>query len=119
MIQKKKPKQTLESRGIFVRKAETFDEAIEKNQILSDQDCYQEIWSEREHKCFESGTLLPNVPMTLYFHHILSKAKYPQYRHSKWNIVILHPDAHSQVEHFIDKCPRVKALTEHYKMVYG
>ena|ERR1700751_5210012 len=119
MIHKKKPKQTLESRGIFVRKPETFDEVIEENQVLSDQYFYQEIWEEREHKCFESGKPLGTSPLSLFFHHILPKAKYPQYRHSKWNIVMLHPDAHSQVEVNLDKCPRVKALTEHLKLVYG
>lgn len=120
MIHKKKPKQTLESRGIFVRKEETFDDIIEKNQVLSDQDFYNEIWLEREHRCFETEQKLPfAAPLTTYFHHILPKAKYPQYRHSKWNIVILHPDAHSQVETMLDKCPRVKAITEHLKLVYG
>lgn len=116
---KKKPKHTLEERGIFVRKPESFAEAIEKNQVLSDQDLYQEIWAEREHKCFETGVNLPSEPLTLYFHHILPKAKHPQFRHAKWNIVILHPDAHSQAEVNLDKCPRVKALTEHLKVVYG
>lgn len=119
VIQKKKPKHTLEERGIFVRKPESFDEVIEKNQVLADQDFYQEIWEEREHKCFESGKLLPSEPLSLFFHHILPKAKYPQYRHAKWNIVILHPDVHSQVEVNLDKCPRVKGLTEHLKNVYG
>lgn len=119
MIQKKKPKQTLESRGIFVRKEQTFDDIIEENNKQSDQMFYAEIWEEREHVCFESGKNLPAGPFLTYFHHILPKAKYPQYRHSKWNIVILHPDVHSQVETMLDKCPRVKAITEHLKLVYG
>lgn len=119
MIQKKKPKQTLESRGIFVRKPESFDDVIEKNQVLADQDFYKEIWDEREHVCFESGIPLPSEPLTLYFHHILPKAKYPQYRHARWNIVILHPDVHSMVETNPGRYPRVKALTEHLKKVYG
>lgn len=119
MIKKKPPKQTLESRGIFVRKEETFDDVLEKNARIDDEYFYSEIWDEREHRCFETGVVLPHTPLNLFFHHILPKAKYPQYRNSKWNIVILHPDVHSQVETFIDKCPRVKALTEHLKTVYG
>lgn len=119
MLPKKKPKHTLESRGIFVRKEETFDDVLQKNAEMHDDYFYAELWDDREHKCFETNVMLPHVPLNMFFHHILPKAKYPQYRHEKWNIVLLHPDVHSQVETFIDKCPRVKALTEHLKMVYG
>lgn len=115
MIKKKTPKHTLESRGIFVRGKRT-EEQVDKD---TDDEFYSEVWNEREHKCFETNNPLTEEPLTLYFHHILPKAKYPQYRHEKWNIVILHPDVHSQVEALIDKCPRVKALTEHLKLVYG
>jgi hypothetical protein len=120
MIQKKKPKHTLEERGIFVRTANT-NNGRSKEDITWDTYTafYEDIWDEREHICFETGKSLSTEALSLYFHHILSKAKYPQYALQKWNIVLLHPDAHSQVEHFIDKCPRVKALTEHLKIVYG
>lgn len=116
--QKKIPKEgkSLADRGIFVRSERRTEEQVNKD---DDESFYQEIWDEREHKCFETGKPLGSEPITLYFHHILPKAKYPLYRHMKWNIVLLHPDAHSQVEIFIDKCPRVKALTEHLKIVYG
>lgn len=115
MIQKKKPKHTLEERSIFVRKSMTEEES----EARTDETFYQEIWEERLHQCFETHKPLTGSPLTLYFHHILPKAKYPQYRHEKWNIVILHPDVHSQVETMLDKAPRVKALTEHLKLVYG
>jgi len=140
MLRKKQPKpgKSLADRGIFVRtevrgesggsrmplystefKPTGGKEIKLTAPIVSDADFYMEIWEEREHKCFETGKPLTGEPLTLYFHHLLGKAKYPQYRHEKWNIVLLHPDAHSQVETFIDKCPRVKALTEHLKTVYG
>jgi len=131
MIPKKKqPKEgkSLADRGIFVRpqgnllmktansgQGRSLEESIMDNFTAF----YEEIWNEREHVCFETGKPLTGEPLTLYFHHILPKAKYPLYALQKWNIVLLHPDAHSQVETFIDKCPRVKALTEHLKIVYG
>lgn len=121
MIPKKKqPKEgkSLADRGIFVRTREEKDHGKAVDRYYDDE-FYQEIWDERPHMCFETYQDLPSEPLTLYFHHILPKAKYPQYRHSKWNIVILHPNAHSQVEFNIHKCPRVKALTEHLKLVYG
>lgn len=115
-----KPGKSLADRGIFVRTANT-NQGRSQEDITRDNDMgyYQEMWDEREHVCFETGKPLVGDALTLYFHHILPKAKYPQYRYEKWNIVLLHPDVHSQVETFIDKCPRVKALTEHLKTVYG
>ena len=76
-----------------------------------DKQFYSEIWDEREHVCFETGVYLGSEPYTTMFHHVLPKSKYPQFRHCKWNIVLLHPDVHNQVETFIDKCPKVKELT--------
>lgn len=111
---------SLAERGIFVRTANT-NQGRSREDITRDNDMgyYQEIWNERNCVCFETGKPLGMEPLTLYFHHILPKAKYPQYRYEKWNIVLLHPDAHSQAEIMLDKCPRVKALTEHLKIVYG
>lgn len=128
VIRKKKPKHTLQERGIFVRssveegelhKGNTTRKEYNDYVMRTDIEFYTNLWEEREHICFETGKLLLSEPLTLYFHHILGKSKYPQYRHEKWNIVLLDPDIHSQVETFIDKCPRVKALTEHLKIVYG
>lgn len=118
MIPKKKqPKEgkSLADRGIFVRVPE---EVYRDRQNISDSQFYDELWNEREHTCFESGKPLGVINL-MFFHHILPKAKYLQYRYSKWNVVLLHPDIHVQVETFLDKCPRVKALTEHLKIVYG
>lgn len=118
MIPKKKqPREgkSLADRGIFVRKPGEISKDI---QNYSDSQFYDEVWNEREHVCFETGRPLEAINLLL-FHHILPKAKYPQYRYEKWNIVLLHPDSHSQVETFIGRCPRVQALTEHLKIVYG
>lgn len=73
---------------------------------------YSKIWEKKEHVCYETGKYLGSEPLTLFFHHVLPKAKYPQYRHCEWNIVLLHPDVHVQVETFLDKAPKVKELTQ-------
>lgn len=88
---------------------------MKKALVQNDMSFYLDIWLEREHRCFETGRLLGPKPLITYFHHVLPKQTYPEYRHSKWNIVILHPDTHNQVETNIDLCPKVKALTEKLK----
>jgi len=84
-----------------------------------DWDFYLEIWNEREHRCFETGRWLGNEPSTAFFHHLLEKRDYPEFRHCKWNIVIIHPMVHDQINIFgLGKTPRVKELTEKVKQEY-
>lgn len=86
---------------------------------------YQEIWKEREHICYESGDRLSEEALTTYFHHVLPKEpnKFPQYRHKKWNIVLLSPQIHNQIEYNgMEKTPKVKQLylellEKHYNFV--
>lgn len=81
---------------------------------------FKEVWDEREDEmgnntCYESGTYLePNKYRSLStcYHHVLEKGKYPQYRLTKSNIVILHPDVHTRLHQSIDNAPRVKKLRE-------
>lgn len=75
---------------------------------------YQEIWEERPHVCFETGEYLGEEPFTLFFHHVLAKGAraYKQFRHYKWNIVLVNRQTHSQVELNIDKCPKIKQYRE-------
>lgn len=72
---------------------------------------YLEIWSEREHVCFETGQYLGDEPLTLFFHHVLEKGirRYAKYRHCKWNIVLITWQVHDQVRSDIDRCPKIKA----------
>jgi hypothetical protein len=51
-------------------------------------------------------------PRTYYFHHVLEKESYPQYRHCTWNIVLVSWTTHDQVHGDIDKTPKIKALRE-------
>lgn len=96
---------------------------IEDDKILFEQDkiFYKEIWNERPHVC-ECGCKrkLSKEPLTTFFHHLLAKSIYPQFRHVKENIMILHPDDHNQVMTNIDKVPEVKRRTkEAEKLLLG
>jgi 5-methylcytosine-specific restriction endonuclease McrA len=74
----------------------------------ADWEFYLQIWAASPHWCFECGKRLGKEPLTLFFHHLLEKRNYPQFRHTPENITILCPDCHSQVESNIDKCPKTK-----------
>lgn len=106
----KKPKRP-KSRSAKANRQLTDKKAL----IEEDKKFYLEIWIEREPYCFETGEYLGDEPLITMFHHVLEKSKYPQFRHEKWNVVLLTPDVHSQVHSNIDKCPKVKALTERLK----
>jgi hypothetical protein len=62
--------------------------------------------------CYETGKQLPSPPLTTYFHHVLPKSKYPEFRLCEWNILLLHPEVHDQAERNIDKTPKVKAYRD-------
>lgn len=84
---------------------------------------FKEVWDKREDEqgscyCYETNVELKGYLFrsnTCCYHHILSKNKYPEYAFEEWNIVILHPEVHSQLEIDIDKCPKTKLLTEKIK----
>jgi len=88
---------------------------IEDEKILFEQDkiFYKEIWDASPHMC-QCGCKrkLGKEPLTTFFHHLLPKAIYPEFRHTKENIMILHPEDHNQVHSNIDKLPEVKRRTE-------
>jgi hypothetical protein len=73
---------------------------------------FLEIWHEREHYCFETGKWLGNKMQITMMHHLLHKSTYPQFAYSKWNVVILSQDIHELAHSNLDKCPKVKELTE-------
>lgn len=82
-----------------------------------DWEFYLEIWDERDHVCFETDMYLGDEPQTLFFHHVLEKGirRYKQYRHCKWNIILISWQVHDQVGMDIDRCPRIKAY--HDKLI--
>lgn len=85
---------------------------IEKKVLIDkDKDFYFKIWNEREHICYETGEYLGETPNICFFHHVLAKELYPQFRHCEWNIVLLKESVHNQVETNIKFCPKVEELT--------
>lgn len=93
-------------------------EADDRKLFAADKEFYAEIWLASPHVCFECGKKLGKEPLTLFFHHLLAKAHYPEFRHTPENIAILCPDDHQQAEMDLDKVPKVKARREEvYKLL--
>lgn len=56
------------------------------------------IWRNKPHKSEISGVHLGKEPLTIFFHHILPKEKYPQAEYDENNIILLTFDEHNNVE---------------------
>src|SRR5579862_7870958 len=75
----------------------------ERSLYLLDKAFYLEHWNAHPRKCEECGKHLGNKPLTIFFHHILPKRNYPEFRHEHTNIIVLCPDHHAQAESDISK----------------
>lgn len=96
------PKQSAKRKKQVSQDKVTFEE---------DKIFYKEHWDSCPHKCEECGTNLGREALTLFFHHLLPKSKYPMFRHTHENIVVLCPDCHSQAESNISKLEYTKNRT--------
>lgn len=62
------------------------------------QQFFLQIWKKRLHYSQVSMDYLGKEPLTIFFHHILPKEKYPQAMFDEENIVLLTLDEHTNVE---------------------
>lgn len=62
------------------------------------QSVFMDIWLERPHKSEVSGRWLGKEALSVFFHHILPKEKYPHLALNTDNIILLTFDEHSKVE---------------------
>jgi len=68
-------------------------ESVSKMQLF-----FSSLWREKPHYSEIDGTPLGNEALSIFFHHILSKKKYPEAAFDKDNIIFLALDQHSSVE---------------------
>lgn len=76
------------------------------------------IWKRRLHISEVSGTYLGKEPLTVFFHHILPKEKYPQAKYDEENIILLTLDEHTNVESDIYKYDEVNKRRNFLKIKY-
>lgn len=82
---KKNNKSELEKLAKFLQRSE-------------DIEFYTEIWNSRDKKCQLTGKYLGDEMQLIFFHHLINKSQYPQFRYKKWNILQLQGILHSQIE---------------------
>ena len=70
--------------------------SFEKSLLL--REMFINIWKKRRHYSEVSGDYLGKEPMSIYFHHILAKEKYPEACLDEENIILLTLEEHSNVE---------------------
>lgn len=110
----RKPMSKMSSK--FAKKLDKSDEEVRK--ISEMVEFFLQIWKKRRHYSEVSGTYLGSEPLTIFFHHILPKEKYPQAALDEENIILLTLDEHTAVENDMYKYEKVnekrKLLLEKY-----
>jgi len=81
-------------------------------QISEMQQFFLQIWKKRQHLSEISGLPLVGEPLSVYFHHILPKNKYPQAALDEENIILLTLNEHDQVESDIYRFEEVNKRRE-------
>lgn len=89
---------------------------------------FYQIWDSREEMdgvclCFESNKVLPGYlyrSNSCCYDHVLEISKFPQYKFTLKNIIIVHPDIHARRHANIKLCPKIlklrkKLLNLHYE----
>lgn len=92
-----KPRTPLAKKSSLLSKK--LDKSEEQSQQISEmQEFFLKIWRKRLHYSQVSMTYLGKEPLTVFFHHILPKNKYPEAKFDEDNIILLTLEEHDQVE---------------------
>lgn len=98
----------------------TKEESTVRHEDIQDmQFFFLSIWKKRPHFSEVSRAYLGSEALSIYFHHILPKNKYPQAAFDKENIIILTPDEHTNVESDIYRYGVVNLKRSRLKVKYG
>ena len=98
------------------KKLDKSEEVI--RQISEMQEFFLQIWRRRLHYSQVSLDYLGKEPLSVFFHHILPKEKYPQAMYDEENIILLTLEEHDNVERDIYKYPEVNRRRELLKKKY-
>ncbi len=96
----------------FKKMKEGLDKLIMKKMFLS-------IWKKRKHNSEISGEYLGQEALSIYFHHILPKEKYPEACLDEENIIILSLDEHTNVESNIYRYEEINKRRDILKNKYN
>jgi hypothetical protein len=115
---KHKPRKPLAKKmsSFLHQKLDKSEEVI--RQIFEMQQFFLRIWNKRPHHSQISMDYLGKEPLSVFFHHILPKEKYPEARLDEENIIFLTLDEHSDVENNMYKYPEINRRREILKKKY-
>jgi hypothetical protein len=82
------------------------------------RDFFLQVWRKRSHHSEVSGKYLGSEPLTVFFHHILPKEKYPQAALDEENIILLTLEEHDQVEMDVYRYEEVNDRRSYLKIKY-
>ena len=84
----------------LARKSSLLSNKLDKfeDNSLKMKELFLFIWDKKPHKSEISDTYLGEEPLTVFFHHILPKSKYPKTCLDEENIILLTWEEHDQVE---------------------
>lgn len=83
------------------------------------QEFFLSIWNTRRHYSEVSGAYLGKEPLSVFFHHILPKEKYPQAAEDEENIILLTLEEHDQVEMDMYRYEEVNERRNYLKTKYN
>lgn len=95
---------------------DTYEREVKKTVEM--QTFFLQIWKKRLHLSEVSGLPLVGEPLSIYFHHILPKEKYPQAALDEENIILLTWLEHDQVEMDPTRYEEVNKRREQLKKKY-
>lgn len=102
--------------------AQSLTKPVKKEKVIRDisemQQFFLQIWKKRLHLSEVSGLPLVGEPLSVYFHHILPKEKYPQAAFDEENIILLTLDEHTNVESDMYRYEEVNKRREKLKQKY-
>jgi hypothetical protein len=104
---------------LAVSSSKKLDKSEEEIQQISEmQEFFLRVWRKRPHHSEVSMDYLGKEPMSVFFHHILPKEKYPQAMFDEENIILLTLEEHDNVERDVYKYPEVNRRRELLKIKY-
>lgn len=83
------------------------------------QEFFLELWKKLPHFSQVSGKYLGKEPLSVFFHHVLPKEKYPQVAEDEENIILLTLEEHDQVEMDMYRYDEVNERRNYLKTKYN
>ena len=103
--------------SLLTKKLDKSEEVI--RQTVEMREFFLQIWKKRWHLSEVSGLPLIGEPLSVYFHHILPKSKYPQACLDEENIILLTWEEHDQVEMDMYRYEDINNRREQLKQKYN